>query len=709
MTDIKIEISKLLTEKKFQKIINLINANINYKRDSWVYNILGCCYLQIQNTQEAIQNFELSIFQDKNNANPYFNLALLYSANNEKNLSNNFFIQAIELDSNNAEYKLAYANFLQKLNNDIALRYYNDAIKISPEKVEIYLALSQYYINKNKYNDALNICKQYFQKYSKHPQLLNNYCVALLKSGKFKEAINNLHSALQFNSKMEELHLNLGICYFSLEQYEESLNCFSRVLQLNKNNEKNLIFYALSLSKLNQPIQSIKYLRAAYKIKKNPVIYFHLGNVFYKFRRTNFALQLFKKSVELDSNHVLSFNNYLFTLRFKECLTEDYYLQAAKKFNTKIQFSKSSNLNSNLLINKKLKIGFVSGDFNQHPVGRFLLGILDYLKDNFVLHGYYNNTKEDFITEELKKKFNSWTNIYGVSDNDVVESIKSHNVNILFDLSGHTSNNRYLVFKLRPAPIQISWIGFLASTGLKEMDYLIADKYTVEDKHLKNFSEKVIRLPNIWNTHLYEENIFKNKTSPCILNKYLTLGCFNNPNKINCETIELYSEILKSNKNIKIIFKFSNIENIFIKNSIMKHFKKNKAPIENILFEKGTSRNSLLESYNKIDISLDPINYNGGASSFESVIMGVPVMSLIGNTFLSRCGYSINMNLNLPKMIAKNKIEFIKNINYYYNNMIELDIIRKLLIEKGKFSNLFNHEKLAKNLTKELYYLYKRQ
>lgn len=709
MINIKLEISKLLSEKKFQEIINLLNENLNYEKDTWIYNILGYCFFKTQNKEEAINNFKLSIFYDNNNANPYFNLALLYSYNDiDKNLSNNLFLHAIKLDCKNVDYKIAYANYLSKLDNDNALIYYNESIQLKPEKVESYIGLSQYYINKKKYEEGARICKEYFLNQSKHPGLVNNLCVALIKLGKFDEAITELNFALFLNGKMEELHLNLGICYFAKEKYEESLDCFKNVLNLNKKNEINLIFYAQALSKLNRPIESINYLRTAYKIKKNPKVFFHLGNVFNKYARTNFALELFKKTIKLDSNHIPSISNYLFTLRYKDNLNENFYIEEAKKLTTGVDLNGLASANLTSALTKKIKIGFVSGDLNQHPVGRFLIGVLDYLKENFTLNAYYNNTNDDLLTTELKKKFNSWNNIHGLSDDDASELIKNDKNDILFDLSGHTSKNRPIIFKLRSAPIQISWIGFLASTGIKEMDYLIADKYVVKDSHLKNFSEKIIRLPNIWNTYLYEERTDKNNTSPCINNNYLTLGCFNNPNKINFETIKLYSEVLKSNNNIKIFFKFKNIDHVFIKNKIINNFKKNHAPIENIFFEEGEERNKFLKAYNRIDISIDPVDYNGGSSSFESIMMGVPVMSLAGETFLSRCGYSINMNLDLPKMIAKNKNEFVKNINYFYKNMSELDRIRKSLITKGKLSNLFNHEELSKNLTKELLLLLKK-
>ena len=705
----ELEISKLLSEKKFQQIIDLLNENLNYKKDTWICNILGYCFFQIQNKEEAIKNFKLSIFFDKNNPNPYFNLALIYSYSDiDKNLSNNLFLEAIKLDYKNADYRIAYANYLSKIDNDNALKYYNESIQLKPEKVESYIGLSQYYINKKKYEEATRICKEYFLNQYKHLGLLNNLCVALIKLGKFNEAITELNSALLLNGKMEELHLNLGICYFAKEKYSNSLDCFKNALNLNSKNEINLIFYARALLELNRPIESIKYLRAANKIKKKPEIFFYLGSVFSRYARINFALKLFKKSIKLDSNYVPSVCNYLFALRYKDNLNEDFYIEEAKKITAGVHCNKhtSSNLISEL--SKKIKIGFVSGDFNDHPVGRFLIGVLGYLKENFTLNAYCNNVKNDLLTTELKKKFNSWNNIYGLSDADASELIKNDKIDILFDLSGHTSHNRPIIFKLRSAPIQISWIGFLASTGIEEMDYLIADQYVVKDTQLKNFSEKIIRLPNIWNTYLYEERTDKFDSSPCIYSNYLTLGCFNNPNKINSETIKLYSEVLKSNKNIKIFFKYNNIGEAFIKNKIIYNFKKNLAPIENIFFEQGEKRDQFLKAYNKIDISIDPIGYNGGSSGFESIMMGVPVMSLTGETFLSRCGYSINMNLNLPKMIAKNKNEFIENINYFYENMLELDGIRKSLLTKGKFSNLFNHEKLSKNLTKELLLLLKK-
>jgi protein O-GlcNAc transferase len=710
MDDIQSHVSKLISEKKYNEVIFLLNSNLNNLQRSWCHNILGFCFFEVQNIPKAIENFNLAIYYDNKDPKPYFNLALLYSSKNlEINLANNFYLQAIKLDNTNIDYKISYANYLSKLNNSGAVRYYYEAIELKPNLVKAYIGLSEYYNNKENFKESINICQKYFLKYDKDPFLLNNLSAALIRLGMFEEATKELKSALILNQNIDATHLNLGICYYQIGDFKNSLSFFSNAIKINSSNEINLIFYGRALSKLKNPTKSLNWFRKAYKIKKNPLILFEMAYVFSDFKRINCALRLFQKAIKLKPESSQHISDYIGLLRYKDNLIEDEYLIEAKKLirKFKVNSNVTDQLNFKKKVSKKLVVGFVSGDLRDHPVSRFIIDTLDHLKKNFTLIAYYNNVVNDKFSSEMMKKFDSWKNIYGINDVSASKLIKSDKVDILFDLSGHTSKNRFLIFKLRSAPIQISWIGYLASTCLDEMDYIIADKYTVPNKHFKNFTEKVIQLPNIWNTYRYEDAIEKNNTSPCIKNGYLTLGCFNNPGKINSRTIKLFSDLLKSNKNFKIIFKYKNIDNPFIKNKIISIFKKNLAPIENIIFEQGSSRNDFLKTYNKIDISIDPVNYNGGSTSFESVMMGVPVMSLIGDSFISRCGYSINMNLKLNKMIAVDNHDFVKKINFFYDNKLELDSIRQMLIAKGKFSPLYNHNKLSKNLANALNDLFK--
>ena len=706
MISLQLEISNLISEKKYQEVISLLNSNFRDIPKSWCYNVLGICFTEMQDNVEAIKNFKSSIYYDQKDAKPYFNLALLYSsANEEKSLANQFFLKANELDSKNIYYKISYANYLSKLNSKRAANYYYQAIDLRPDLPVAYIGLTEHYIGQGKFKETVDICNKYFAKYKKHHLLLNNLATALIKLHRIKEAAIELQSSLKLNDKFYAPHLNLGICYYELGLYKLSIKYFITAMQINNSNFMCLFYYARALLELNKPLESIQYFRRAYKINKDPAIWMLISDVFLKFRRINFAIKQSKKSISLGPNHpnrLVFISHYIFALRYSDNLIEYTYLNEAKKLTSNLRSDAVPKLNINKTISKKPIIGFVSGDFNKHPVGMFLLNILEYLRKNFIINAYYNDRKDDFISAKLRKKFHSWKSIYDLTDVETCKLIRDDKVNILFDLSGHTSKNRLGVFKYRSAPIQISWIGYLASTGITEIDYIIADKYTVPEEHFKNFEEKIIQLPNIWNTYDYEEKIEKNIFPPCINNNYLTLGFFNNPNKINKENLELLSDLVLSNKNIKIIFKYMNIDHPLIKNKIINYFKKKSAPIENIYFESGASRDEFLKAYNRIDISIDPINYNGGSTSFESVMMGVPVMSIIGDTFMSRCGYSINMNLGLSKMIAVNKKDFIEKINYFYENMEELASIRKTLITKAKFSPLFDHKKLSQNLINEL-------
>ena len=696
------EAEKLLASKNYKSLIYFLENNLNNIDKSWSHNLIGFAYLKINKIDEAKKNFKDSICYNKKNPNPYFNLALINSIQNLQNdSSKKFFLKAIELDQKNSEYIIAYANYLAKLKNDDCIKYYQNSIEINPSNSRGYIGLGNYLIEKNKYNDVIILSKQYYNNTGTiNPYISNNHGVALLKTRKIIEAIEVFNNSLSLNNTIAELFTNLGQCYYVLKNYSLAFDYFNKSLGMSKTNQLNHINCGKALSKLNKPKEALFFFKNALKLNKNHNIFFHLANFFLNYKKINLAIIYFKKSLELKPNDQDTISNYLLALRYYNLKNESTYLSEALKYNNNIKHIQNSNLK--IYKNTKIKIGFVSGDFNSHPVARFLINTIKNIKNSFLTFGYYNHFKIDHLTKDLKNNFDNWIEIIDKNDETVSNLIKKNQIDVLIDLSGHTSGNRLGLFKLRSAPIQISWIGFLASTGIKEMDYLITDTHAAPDQYASNFSEKLIKLPDIWNTYDYEENIFKNNISPCLKNSFLTLGCFSNPNKIDSETIRLFSMILKSNEKIKIIFKYKNIDNHYIKNKILKEFEYNFAPTKNINFDSGSERNKYLQSYNNIDLLIDPILYNGGSTNFESIMMGVPIMSYKGNSFLSRCGYSINQNLGLQKLISITYDEYIKKINYFEKNRKELNEIRNYLLNNAKKSNLFNHEKFSKNFINQI-------
>ena len=319
--------------------------------------------------------------------------------------------------------------------------------------------------------------------------------------------------------------------------------------------------------------------------------------------------------------------------------------------------------NKNKNKNKKIKLGFLSSDINKtHSVTFFLKTILkSYDKNNFEIYLFLNNKIEDEGTKNFKNLIDFSINIFSLNDIDALNLIREKNLDIIFDLMGVTSSNRITLFKNRLAPIQVSWLGYCNTLGIKNMDYLISDSNLIYQDELNLYSEKIIQLPKIWSCHVGFDFSRTKAPSPCFKNEFITFGSFNNYNKINPAVIKAWSAILKKTKNSKLFLKSStkketdNFKKLFDVNEVI-----------NSVYFLPTNKSFYdhMNLYKKIDIALDTFPYNGVTTSFEAIWMGVPVLTMKGFNFNSRCGESINKNLGMNELIAEDEDDYVnKTIN----------------------------------------------
>ena len=348
-----------------------------------------------------------------------------------------------------------------------------------------------------------------------------------------------------------------------------------------------------------------------------------------------------------------------------------------------------------------IKVGFVSADFNNHALANQILDVLRYLSNdsNFELYIYYNSEADDHITEKFKKYVKNWRRVFKIDDYNLIKIIRSDKIDILIDLSGYSKGDRVEVFFNRAAPIQISWLGYLCSTGLKEIDYVFGDNNVLTKKEETQFVEKIYRLNNTWAV-LSEPDIeiFVSKNLPYLKNKYITFGSFNNILKVNSKVIQTWSKILCSILDAKLILIDKRFNERDFKEYFIKLFINHGVKKEQLIFEGDHSRSDLFEKYNSIDIALDTFPYNGMTTTLESFWMCVPVLTKKGNTFLSKCGESLNISLGLDEWICNDEIDYINKAIYMSKNIDKLQFVKNYLFDNRKKFKLFDSKNLAENL-----------
>ena len=426
------------------------------------------------------------------------------------------------------------------------------------------------------------------------------------------------------------------------------------------------------------------------------------------FRRTSNVKNIIKyleKIIQLepDPDAMASynyFNNYLYDW------SQSDFLDNAKKLNGKLSLYNSDELiNLKTKKDNKINLGFVSSDIrSKHSVTYFLRSVMsNYDNNSFKIFLYHNHNVEDDTTKEFENYASKTQRISKLKDQEVINMVRKDEIDIIVDLNGFSSNHRLALFKNRLAPIQILWCGYTNTLGLKEMDYLIVDKNLIKPTEENLYNEKVIYLPSIWNCHSGYKHDRKENDTPLKKNQFITFGSFNNFKKINDDVIEVWSQILKKVKNSRLMLKTS----VATSQELYEEKFKKLGVLSSITFLKYNKNfDDHLNEYKKIDIALDTFPWNGVTTSFEAIWMNVPVIVMDGYNFNSRCGSSINKNLNLTSLIGENKEDYVnKAVSLAQNRQMLLNI-RKDLFKNALKSPLFDQSKFSKDFFSSLEKIY---
>ena len=528
---------------------------------------------------------------------------------------------------------------------------------------------------------------------------------------------NELEKSIEELGKLEKLPNAILVFYTTSklinpnsqkEDYLIAAKYLDKMYSSETNQKINL--YNLIIASVNANSYEFveKYLNDEYlKDPHNPRILEGLSKMTYSRSNLKDSSKYYGEYAAALKTNFKIWSSYLSISSLNGFLDQEKYLETCKKID-EIDLVKSE-----IIIKKikedKIKLAFISGDFATHSVSFFLKDILKKInKNKFKLYALSNRplSTHDKTTNELKSFFDEWHDVFEMNDEKLLDYGRSLSLDILIDLSGYTSFNRINVVRSRISPIQISWLGYCNSLGLKNIDYLISDRKLIpeDEKHL--YLEKIIYMPHIWNSLTSPENLpqIKNK----IKNKNFVFGSFNNFNKISDSTIKVWSKIINST-NSKLILKTSSLDDFhFSKKNMLNKFSKYDVNLEQIeILPKVTDFFEHLELYNKIDLALDTFPYPGVTTSFEAVSMGVPVLTMKGFNFNSRCGESINNNLNLNDFIASNHDDYIyKAVNFMKNKNLLNKINGNLLRENSLKSALFDTTQFTSDLEIKLEEIY---
>ena len=494
-----------------------------------------------------------------------------------------------------------------------------------------------------------------------------------------------------------------------IQDYKKSAFFFEKIFLSDQTNLEPLYNFIIVSLKANMHLRLNNLLEEVYKKHETDLkileglskANFFLGNMV---RATSY----YEKLSNLTPNSSNNWTKFLGSINYHQNLQQDQYLNYCKKFD---KISKPLSPVKNKVLKKKniINLGFFSPDFKVHSVSFFLKDIINEDENKRFKFTAFSNlppSQYDSLTNELRKKFDNWEDISGLSDEQFIQLCVKKDIDILIDLAGFTNNNRINAFRARCAPIQILWLGYCNSLGIKNMDYIVADKNLIKENEKNLYSEKIIYMPEIWNVLSKPKNLPDINLNISKNNKMFTFGSLSNFQKISSKTIKVWSKIL-NNTNAKLILKSSvNNNDDLIKNLKEKFLNENVNLNKIEFFDRVENQKKHLEFYNKFNLTLDTFPYPGVTTTFESILMGKPVLTMKGNNFNSRCGESINKNLGLENFIANDESDYYKKALEFYENHNKIEKIGSDLRDQALSSPLLDAKNFSKNFYNKLHEIY---
>ena len=631
----------------------------------------------------------------------------------------------------------------QKGESKRGITFIEKALSIKPYYEYALNNLGKIYLDLGNWDMAAKNLKKAIKHKPDYDLAHNNHANAMLSMGKISEAITGYQRTLSLNPKYAEAAFNLGSAYKILGNIQKAISSYEKAIAINPKyaeayNNLASIFSDLyehdaAQDKLNEAIklkpefayahnnlgnvytdlnrftEAIECFNKSININKNfAEAYNNLGNVYKDLGKYNDAIECYNKAIKIRASYTEAKSNILFVLNFLSVDSQKILTEAKQYGKLVTSLTKvSKEWHKPAETPSELKIGFVSGDFNNHPVGHFIENFIGTIANNkhskLKLVSYYNQLYTDNVTERLKKSFYAWHSVYGLSDEELAELIRKDGINVLIDLSGHSAKNRLPVFAWKPAPIQASWLGYFATTGVSEIDYFIADKWTAPKSEEHHFTEKIWRLPETYWCFTQPTENTSIDALPALKNTFITFGCFNNLSKINNSVISLWSRVMNEIPNSKLFLKNKQLSDPRICENTLFRFSKHGINSDRIIMEGYTARADYLACYNRIDIALDPFPYPGGTTTIEGLWMGVPIITKEGNRFLSHAGETIAINAGLQKWIAKSDDDYIEKAITHSSDFNQLNKLRLNLRSQIISSPLFDAERFSKHFEEALW------
>jgi protein O-GlcNAc transferase len=620
-------------------------------------------------------------------------------------IASGFLIER-NVDDGHAWYLLGSSFQGQKKYAD-ALNSFNKALKLLPNNLGVLTNIGAVLILEDKALEAEKILLQTLTPHSDVMISHNNLGCVYRHMGRIDEAIDQFKLSLKYNPHYAEAHNNLGLAYASKTEYELAIQEYERAIQCQPHLLMAYCNWAKALHNTGRLKEAMNCCETALEIKNDsPEVWTCLADVLRSANHVDQSIECYIKALqywpeENSQASRMTFTGLLFSLNYHPDLDEQTIFNAYKDYEARFCLSlKSVNpiFNNERNIHKKLKIGYVTQSFYNQACVFFLLPLIEQHDHSQVeIYAYTDLPKEDEMTIAYRNAVDHWNVTKGMSNEDVVKKIQDDGIDILIDVSGHTSENRLLVFAQKPAPVSLHWLEFGYTTGLTAIDYYLCDRATIPlgSEHL--FSEKPWYLDGASYAYRPSKNMGEVGELPAYKNGYITLGTLSRAIRLNHKVIRVWAQLLIQIPNARLLIDSSDFKDPLAQNEIKLRF--SEYGIESDRLEIGFN-SPAWDTLRKVDIGLDCFPHNSGTTLFETLYMGIPFVTLAGRPSVGRLGASILEGLGRKEWIAYTEEEYIEKIVNLSKDVSALNTLRKNLRQEMEASSLMNEPAFARSVEK---------
>jgi predicted O-linked N-acetylglucosamine transferase (SPINDLY family) len=625
---------------------------------------LGLVLLQRGRIDEAIEAHRRAVTLNPKHPRASCNLGNLLQNEGRIDESISAYRQNLIVRPDSAEtlHNLAYA-LRRKGLLEVAEACVRRALALQPNIPEAHSTLGAMLLARSMLDAAISEFNAALQLKPEYAEAYSNLGASLRLQGDLKAAVAALRKAIELKPNLAEAHNNLGIALKEMGRLTEAIVSYKRTLRL----------------------------------KDQPDVHNNLGNAYKDSGQLDEAIVCFERAVSLAPTDAPIHSNWVYTLRFHPKYDAAALFHAERGWNEMhakplAQFIRPHENDPDQ--ERRLRIGYVSPYFYFQAESFFVVPLLEaHDHQQFEIHCYASVIRPDHITERIRKSADVWHDVLACNDAELAEQIRRDQIDVLIDLAMHMAQNRLPMFARKPAPVQVAWLAYPGGTGLDTMDYRITDGFMdPEGRETPFYAEESIRLPNCW--CCYDPRCDIPPAAPRAQGP-IRFGSINNPCKVNEPLLRLWSQVLHAAADSRLLIQtISTIHRDQIRDFLVSLG----ISANRLEFVPRCPRTDYLRLYERIDICLDPLPYNGITTTCDALWMGVPVVSLTGKSAAGRAGWSLLANLGLSDLVAHTPKQFIDITSNLASDLLRLAQLRSTLRERMQRSPLIDSQRFARNM-----------